>query len=507
MTRKVESAVEMVNIVKQFPGVLANNKVDFDLKKGEVHALLGENGAGKSTLVKILYGLYRPDAGKILLHGEQKDIHSPADAIMQGIGMIPQEFILVPVLRVIDNVVLGTKQSGYPLLDLSSAGNQVIDLAKRYGWHIDPWALINDLSLGEQQRVEIIKAVYRKATILIMDEPTSVLTPHEVVELRKMIRQFIGQDGSVVFISHKLDEVMEISDRITVMRDGQVVGTVKTSETNKNELARMMVGREIVYEFNKEQPQGSDKPVLEVENIEAAGSTEHNTLKGVSFTVNRGEIFGIAGVDGNGQRELAHILTGLSKDYDGEIRIFGDSLDEYLRNPHKGAIAYVPEDRKNMGLVMEMSVRENLVLRDLVRNLFNLSFKNTRTKAVDLWQRFDIRTKSIELKARHLSGGNQQRVILARETGEIPALLIAVHPTQGLDIAAAEGVYKTTIEMSQKGVAVVYISNELKEILTLTDRFGIMSNGKILGIMKTEDADLEEVGLLMGGATDQTKDV
>jgi len=491
-------AVHMQHITKRFAGVLANDNVSLDVRRGEVHALLGENGAGKSTLMKILYGLYQPDSGSIEVGGQPVVIRSPADSLRAGIGMVPQNFILVPPLRVVENVALGLGGASLGRLDLREVARHIQELAARYGWPINPNALVRDLSLGERQRIEILKALYRQAKILILDEPTSVLTPREAGELMKTLRQIAREGGSVIFISHKLNEVLSVSDRVTVMRDGRSVGTTVAAETDKPSLARMMVGREVVLGIDR-VPQPATDPVLEIRNLSAPGQTEHSTLRSISFTVRRGEIIGIAGVDGNGQAELASILCGVQPHYAGDILLCGRALHDYLRQPSEGNLAYIPADRQGQGLVTEMSVGENLTLRQMVGGAFISSPRTRNAQASMLFRRFNIKAASLKQPVSQLSGGNQQRVVFARETGEKPILLVAAQATQGLDIAATEDVFKAVARMRDDGVAIIYISTELDEILALSDRMAILSEGRLSPLMDTATANVETIGLLMGG--------
>jgi simple sugar transport system ATP-binding protein len=488
-------AVAMSEITKRFGGVLANDRVGLEVRRGEVHALLGENGAGKSTLMNILYGLYQPDAGRITVMGSTRRLPSPAHAIRAGIGMVPQHFALIPGLTVVENVMLGTASHW---VRLGRAAGEVAESARSYGWQIEPFARTGDLSPGDHQRIEILKAVRRGARILIFDEPTSVLTPQQAEELIAMLRRFAAEGGSVIFISHKLGEVLRVSDRVTVMRDGRVVGTVEAQAASKNELARLMIGREVTPPRPRTQPAG-EEVVLRLRDVSAAGPTVHATLKQVTFSVRAGEVFGIAGVDGNGQSELAAILCGRRHDHAGEVTLFGRPLRDYLRGPDKGKVAHVPEDRRRQGLALDLGVGENLVLRDLADGARLPRFAALFARARELAARFRIRAAGLRQPVRHLSGGNQQRVVLARECSRDPVFLVAVQPTQGLDIAATDDVYATIDRLRGQGAAIVYISTELDEILALSDRIGVMSNGVLAGVIEKEAVDLETIGLLMGG--------
>ncbi len=494
--------LEMQGICKGWPGVIANDHVSLKVNSGEVHALLGENGAGKSTLMNILYGIYQPDAGSILIEGQVRFFRRPADAIQAGIGMVPQHFLLVPTLRVVENIALGIGSWGLRRLNLRPIARRIETIAAQYGWQVDPWAYVRELSLGTQQRVEILKALFRQAKLLIMDEPTSVLTPAEVEELQRMIRQFTATGGSVIFISHKLEEVLRISDRITVMRDGKTVGTLAASQTDKGELARLMVGRDITHRVTKPVCQPGE-PILEVRQVWVKGTTLRSTLKDISLTVRQGEILGIAGVDGNGQAELSRVLSGMQTPEAGSLTLGGRPLGEWLRKSKTTGsfvIGHIPEDRHHMGLVMDMDVGENIVLRHLVQQAGGIPFPVLRARAWELWNQFGIRSRGLHQPVRQLSGGNQQRVIFARETGEKPLLLIAVQPTQGLDIAATQEVFETLLRLRQEGVAIVYISTELEEVLMLSDSLGILSQGRLQWVENPQSLSREDIGLLMGGA-------
>ncbi|MFQ3583347.1 MAG: ABC transporter ATP-binding protein [Cyanobacteriota bacterium] len=494
--------LEMQGICKGWPGVMANEHVSLKVNAGEVHALLGENGAGKSTLVNILYGIYQPDAGSIVIGGQVRSFRRPADAIQVGIGMVPQHFLLVPTLRVVENIALGVGSWGLRRLNLRPIAQQIETIAAQYDWQVDPWAYVRDLSLGTQQRVEILRALFRQAKLLIMDEPTSVLTPAEVKELQKMIRQFTTAGGSVIFISHKLDEVLSTCDRITVMRDGKTVGTLVPSQIDKRELARLMVGRDITHRVTKPVCQPG-APILEVRQVWAKGTTLRSTLKDISLTVRQGEILGIAGVDGNGQAELSRVLSGMQTPEVGSVILQGRPLSQWLQESKTTGsfvIGHIPEDRHHMGLAMDMDVGDNIVLRHLVQQKGRIPFSVLRARALQLCNQFGIRSRGLHQPVRQLSGGNQQRVIFARETGEKPLLLIAVQPTQGLDIAATQEVFGTLLRLRQEGVAIVYISTELEEVLTLSDSLGILSQGRLQWVENPQSLSREDIGLLMGGA-------
>ena len=495
-------AIRMTGITKRFPGVLANDHVDLTAYPGEIHALLGENGAGKSTLMSILFGIYHPDEGAIHIHGRKVQLRSPRDAIKQGIGMVHQHFMLVDVLTVAENVTLGLDESRF-LLNLAGTKRRIQELKQKYGMQVDPEAHIWQLSVGEQQRVEILKMLYRGADILIMDEPTAVLTPQEARDLFSTLRRMAAEGHTVVFITHKLDEVMAISDRITVLRAGRVVSTVLTRDTSKEELARWMVGRPIPG--IERTPGDKGETVLRVENLRAYNDKRLPALKGVSFAIQQGEILGIAGVAGNGQRELAEVITGLRPATGGCIRISDVDLTNCapcrIIEKHVG---HVPEDRLGMGLVPNLAVSDNIIMKEyrqpqLSRGPF-LDRPSIRQFAGRLIKLFDISTPSQETPVKLLSGGNLQRTILAREISARPNLLVAVHPTRGLDIGATESVHKTLLDHRAKGAAILLISEDLDELLALSDRIAVLYEGEVMGVVPTDLADIDKLGLMMAGS-------
>ena len=493
--------LEMIDITKTFPRVRANDRVSFEVHHGEIHALLGENGAGKTTLMNVLYGLYQPDEGEIRIRGKPAVFESPRDAIRHGIGMVHQHFTLVPTLRVAENVALGLSGNRGLRLDLKDVTNRIVELSRSYGLNVESSALVSDLSVGVQQRVEILKALFRGAYLLVMDEPTSVLTPGEVRGLFEVLQRFKDEGRSVVFISHKLEEILEISDRVTVLRDGQVIGTLRTADADEKTLANMMVGREISMQFDR-GPSTAGAEVLEVNHLHVPG---HPSIRDVTFSVRAGEIFGIAGVDGNGQMELARAIAGLIHPEQGDIRISGTSVIELsVRERKQRKLAYVPEDRRGMGVVLDFSIADNLVLREIRQPPFTkwglIDLEKVRGRARDLQQKFDIRAPSVMTKARALSGGNLQRVVLAREISSEPDLLLAMHPTLGLDVGAMEYVLETMLQLRKHGVAILYISSELEEVLALSDRIGVLFEGELVGVVPREEADIEEIGLMMAGA-------
>ena len=499
--------VKMQGITKRFPGVLANDNIDLEVQAGQVHALLGENGAGKTTLMNILSGLYRADAGEIYIRGQRVHLQSPRDAIDLGIGMVHQHFMLVEPQTVAENVILGLKTPRF-FLDMARIEREIAGFSKQYGLQVDPRARIWQLSVGEQQRVEILKMLYRGVDLLIMDEPTAVLTPQEVDELFVTLRRMADEGKAVIFISHKLDEVMAISDQVTVLRSGKVVATVDTSQTTKEELARMMVGREVLFRVEK-KPVEPGEVVLEVHNLQTLNDKGLPALKGVSFTIRQGEILGIAGVAGNGQRELAEVVTGLRKATNGRVLIAGCELTNCSpRRVIRERVSHVPEDRLGMGLVPNLAVSDNVILKSyrdppLARGPF-LDRRSIRRFAARLIKAFNIITPSQETPVKLLSGGNLQRTILAREISIGPRLMVAVHPTRGLDVGATESVRNLLLKQREDGAAILLISEDLDELLTLSDRIAVMYEGRIMGIVDVEEADVGEIGLMMAGTEVQT---
>ncbi len=491
-------AVAMRGIVKRFPGVLANDHVDFSAYEGEIHALLGENGAGKTTLMNVLSGLYRPEEGEISLYGQAVSFSSPRDAFAHGVGMVHQHFKLVDTHTVTENIILGLDRPRF-LLNLSQAEEEIQRLEEQYGLKVDPQAFIWQLSLGEQQRVEILKALYRGARILIMDEPTAVLTPQEVDELFVTLRRMVNEGHTIIFISHKLDEVLEIADRITILRKGRVVDTVDVQNATKKNLARMMVGREVLFQVEK-PPLEPGAPVLEVEDLHALSDRGVPALKGVSFHVQQREILGVAGVSGNGQSELAEVITGLRESTRGRIRVNGrDLTNAGPRAFIDEGVSHVPEDRVHVGIVPSLHLTGNLFLK-AYRKLpgFFLNWSELRERARSLMQRFDVIAPSPDVEARTLSGGNIQKLILAREFSSLPKAVIAVHPTQGLDVGATEAVRQHLLEQRAQGAGILLISEDLDEVRALSDRIIVMYEGEIMGEVMPE-TPVEEIGLLMAG--------
>jgi simple sugar transport system ATP-binding protein len=502
----IKLVVEMRNIVKRFPGVLANDHVDFDLREGEIHALLGENGAGKSTLMNVLAGLYQQELGTIHINGEIKYFSSPRDAINNGIGMVHQHFMLVPSQTVTENILLGLDDPRFRLR-LNEFDEKIADLGEKFGLKVDPRAKIWQLSVGEQQRVELLKMLYRGAQVLIMDEPTAVLAPTEIEVLFNTLRSMIAEGKSVIFISHKLQEVMAISDRVTVLRKGKVTASgVKTGGISRQELAKLMVGRDVLFHLEKKH-QEPGKVVLQVEDVCAENDKGLQALNGVSFSIHAGEILGLAGVAGNGQGELAQVIAGLRHCTRGRI-LFGDT--NITNRPASMAIqhgmAYIPEDRTHVGTAPNLSITDNLIMKNYRRPPIShgvvLDAKVATTFAEELREEYDIVVPSVQTPVRLLSGGNLQRVILARELSGQPPFMVAVQPTRGLDVGAIEGVHRLILKQRETGAAVLLISEELEELLSLSDRILVIYEGKIMGELKEDfesQSMIDKLGLLMTG--------
>jgi simple sugar transport system ATP-binding protein len=496
--------LELRGITKQFPGVLANDNINLTLEKGEIHALLGENGAGKTTLMNILYGLYRPTSGEIFIHGSKVEISGPTDAIRQGIGMVHQHFMLVPVLTVTDNVMLGDEtvaRGGF--LKRQRVAGRVRRISEDYGLYVDPNAYIKDLPVGIQQRVEIIKVLYRDANVLILDEPTAVLTPQEVKELFSIIKSLVDRGVSLIFITHKLKEVLAVADRITVIRRGKTVGTTTPAETSEQTLAEMMVGRAVELMVYKEEATPSD-PVLVIDDLYAKDDRGSMTVNGVSFEVRAGEVLGIAGVQGNGQTELVEALTGLREVEAGTVMINGQqATNSTPRQITEMGVAHIPEDRQQDGLVLSFPIKDNMILNsyyDRFAKGMVIDEAKVDQFASQLVKDFDVRTPSIDVPASTLSGGNQQKVIVAREFSRPIKLLIAAQPTRGLDVGSIEYIHGRIIEKRDEGTAVLVVSTELDEIRALSDRIAVMFEGKVVDILPADRVSKEQLGLLMAGA-------
>ncbi len=509
---EVPARLEMRGITKRYPGVLANDSIDLDVRPGEIHALLGENGAGKTTLMNILYGLAMPDAGEILIDGESVKIGSPADAISHGISMVHQHFMLVPVFSIAENIVLGeeTVHNGI-FLDRAEAEKRISNLAKQFGFEIDPSIKVRSLSVGWQQRVEILRALYRESSIVVMDEPTAVLTPQETIEIFGVLRKLVEQGRSIVFISHKLNEVLEIADRITVIRRGHVVGTRLPSETDADALAEMMVGRDVALTVDRGVSHPADV-TLRVDGLHVRDDRNHETVSDVSFEVRSGEIFGVAGVAGNGQGELVQAIAGLRRVASGSIDLGGHSLTGVsTRERKRRGLAYVPADRQQVGLVLPFPVSDNLVLTRYADPPYAhhgiVDREAIQTAAADLIEKYDIRTPSASVPVATLSGGNQQKLVVAREfSGDIQLLLLD-QPTRGLDVGSIEFIHHQIIAMRDAGAAVLLVSAELDEVLELADRIGVIYRGRLVEIMPSAEATRERVGLLMATGEAQPKSV
>ena len=496
--------LELRGITKQFPGVLANDHIDLDLKQGEVHALLGENGAGKSTLMNILYGLYKPDEGEIHLRGKPVTFASAKDAIAQGIGMVHQHFMLIPVMTVAENIVLGNEPTEAVIgLDSSAARARVRELADMFGFHIDPDAKVENITVGQQQRVEILKALYRRADILILDEPTAVLTPQEAGELFTILRSLQSEGMSLVFISHKLNEVLDIADRVTVLRRGKMIGTVPKKGATEEGLARMMVGREVLLRIEK--PPGSPgETLLQIDDLHVVDDREIEKVRGVSFEVRAGEILGIAGVDGNGQTELVEAITGLRRPLAGKIVVAGSAVHAgHARTMLEAGIGHIPEDRQRRGLILEFTLAENIALHDFRYPPDSehgwLFPRRLIERARRLIKAFDIRGGGPTTRAGALSGGNQQKVVVAREVERNPRVLVAAQPTRGLDVGAIEYVHRRLVAERDEGRAILLVSLELEEIVSLSDRILVMYEGRVVGEYPPTASE-EELGLAMIGA-------
>ncbi|RMG89148.1 MAG: ABC transporter ATP-binding protein [Chloroflexi bacterium] len=509
MEEQTPVVLEVRGLTKRFPGVLANDHINLKLYKGKVLGLLGENGAGKSTLMNMIYGLYTPDEGEILINGEPVTINGPNDAIAHGIGMVHQHFQLVDVLTVTENVMLGNEATSGPFLRRDLARKRIMEISQQYGLEVDPDALIADLPVGIQQRVEIIKALYRDADILILDEPTAVLTPQETRGLFAIMRTLLERGVSIIFISHKLKEVLEICDNITVLRRGKVVGDADPKTATEQTLASMMVGRDVLLEVEK-TPAKPSEIVLEVRDLHALDDRGLPAVEGLSLEVREGEILGIAGVQGNGQTELVEAITGLREAERGEIVILGQDLTNAPpRRITETGVSHVPEDRQKNGMVASFTVAQNLVLQTYYQPPFSrgiiINDDAINENAERLVEQYDIRTPSIFAAAKGLSGGNQQKMIVAREFSRPVKLLIVAQPTRGLDVGSIEYIHKQIVRMRDNGTAVLLVSTELDEILSLSDRVAVMFDGKIIDILPIEKADRDTVGLRMAGITDDAR--
>ncbi len=498
--------IEMLHITKEFPGIIANDDITLQLKKGEIHALLGENGAGKSTLMSVLFGLYQAEKGEIKKNGEVVKLNNPNDANSLGIGMVHQHFKLVEIFTVLENIILGVEPNKMGFLQKKEARNKVLALSKKYGLQVDPDALIEKISVGMQQRVEILKMLYRDNDILIFDEPTAVLTPQEIDELMEIMRGFAKEGKSILFITHKLNEIMSVADRCTVLRKGKCIGTVDIKNTTKEELSKMMVGRDINFSVDKKDITTGDV-VLSVKDVTVPSKTsKKNAVKNVSFEVKAGEIVCLAGIEGNGQTELISALTGLDKMSGGEIRLLGKDITKAsIRNRSKSGMSHIPEDRHKYGLVLDYSLEDNIVLqrywqREFQKNGF-INHTAVRDYADKLINQYDVRSGQGAITVtRSMSGGNQQKAIIARELDKQHELLVAVQPTRGLDVGAIEFIHKQLVDNRDKGKGVLLVSLELDEVMNVSDRILVMYEGEIVGELDPKQTTVQELGLYMSGA-------
>ena len=500
-------AIEMVNITKRFPGIIANDNVTLQLKRGEIHALLGENGAGKSTLMSVLFGMYQAEEGVIKKNGEVVKIMSPNDANALGIGMVHQHFKLVECFSVLDNIILGVEDTKNGMLQRDKAREKVMALSERYGLSVDPDAIIEDISVGMQQRTEILKMLYRDNEILIFDEPTAVLTPREIEELLQIMKNLAAEGKSILFITHKLNEIMEVADRCSVLRKGKYIGTVDVAGCTKDDLSRMMVGRDVEFAVQKEDPKPAEV-VLEVENLCVASKrSKKNAVNNVSFKVRAGEIVCIAGIDGNGQSELVFGISGLENTAGGTVKFCGQDITAApIRKRSLMGMSHIPEDRHKHGLVLDYTLEDNMILQRYFEPEFTSKFgflrrKNIRSYAQRLIDQFDVRSGQGPITiSRAMSGGNQQKAIIAREIDKDPKLLIAVQPTRGLDVGAIEYIHKQIVNQRDNGKAVLLVSLELDEVMTVSDRILVMYEGEIVGELDPKKTTVEELGLYMAGA-------
>ncbi len=503
--------IEMCNITKEFPGIIANDDITLQLRKGEIHALLGENGAGKSTLMSVLFGLYQPEKGEIRKNGKVVTIKDPNDANALGIGMVHQHFKLVDVFTVLDNIILGVEPNTAGFLKKKQAREKVLQLSKTYGLNVDPDALVENITVGMQQRTEILKMLYRDNEILIFDEPTAVLTPQEIDELMGVMRGLAKEGKSILFITHKLNEIMSVADRCTVLRKGKYIGTVDIADTTKEELSNMMVGRDVKFVVDKDIAKPGEG-VLEIEKMcVRSGSGKKDSVHDVSLSVRAGEIVCIAGIDGNGQTEFVHALTGLSKVESGSIKLLGEDItNKNIRYRNTHGMSHIPEDRHKHGLVLDYSLEQNMVLQRYFEPQFQkngfIRFDAVRSYTEDLIQRFDVRSgQGAITTSRSMSGGNQQKAIVAREMDRDHKLLVAVQPTRGLDVGAIEYIHKQIVSSRDRGTAVLLVSLELDEVMSLSDRILVMYEGELVGELDPKTTTVQELGLYMAGAKRQSR--
>ncbi|WP_280768754.1 ABC transporter ATP-binding protein [Salipaludibacillus daqingensis] len=499
----MEYVIEMNNIRKEFPGIVANDNITLQVKQGEIHALLGENGAGKSTLMNVLFGLYQPEKGEIKVRGEKVDVTDPNVANELGIGMVHQHFMLVQNFSVTENIILGSEPTKRGAIDLRKAAKDVAEISDRYGLRVDANAKIEDISVGMQQRAEILKTLYRGAEILIFDEPTAALTPQEIKELIQIMKNLISEGKSIILITHKLKEILQVCDRCTVIRRGRGIGTVEVADSTENSLAEMMVGREVSFAVEKTEAKPKDQ-VLSIKDLIVEDARKIDVVDGLSLDVRAGEIMGVAGVDGNGQTEMIEALTGLRQAKSGKIIVSGKDITGYKpRKVTEAGVGHIPQDRHKHGLVLEFTVGENVLLQTYYQKPFTkngvLNYPKMYEKARKLIEEYDVRTPNEKTLARSLSGGNQQKAIIAREVDRSPDLLIAAQPTRGLDVGAIEFIHKKLVEERDKGRAVLLVSLELDEVLNVSDRIAVIYEGKIVEILDAKDTDEKELGLLMAG--------
>ncbi len=507
MMNDINYVVEMRNITKRFPGIIANDHISFKVRKGEIHALLGENGAGKSTLMNVLFGLYQPEEGQILINEKEVKITDPNVANDLGIGMVHQHFMLVENFTVTENIILGSEPKKGLKINYQEARKTVTALSEKYGLKVNPDAKIEDISVGMQQRVEILKTLYRGADILIFDEPTAVLTPQEILELADIMNNLVNEEKSIILITHKLKEIMEIANSVTIIRRGRVIDSLLVQDTNPDELASKMVGREVTFGVEKKEASPGNN-ILEVANIFVKDYRGVQLLNGISLEVKEGEILGIAGVDGNGQSELIDVITGLRNADGGKVLLKGNDITNHTpRYITEAGVSHIPEDRHKRGLILDFTVGENMVMEtyfypDYQTNHL-LDYQKINQHAEKLIEEFDVRTPSVNTLARALSGGNQQKAIIAREVDKDPDLLIAAQPTRGLDVGAIEFIHRRLVEQRDKGKAVLLISLEVDEILSLSDRIAVIYEGQIVGIVNPKETTEQELGLMMAGAAKQ----
>lgn len=498
--------IEMLNITKEFPGIIANDNVTLEVNKGEIHALLGENGAGKSTLMSVLFGLYEPEKGQIRVNGETANIHNPNDANRYGIGMVHQHFKLVQKFTVLENVVLGLEDVKNGLISMTEARKKVLEISKKYNFLIEPDELIENISVGQQQRVEIIKMLYRNNDILIFDEPTAVLTPQEIDELMLIMKQLIEEGKSIIFITHKLNEIKEVADRVTILRKGKYIGTYNVNEVSVEEMSELMVGRKIDLNFDLDEPKLGET-ILKVDNLSLkTNDTGRKQLHNISFDVKKGEILCIAGIEGNGQSELVYSITGLISDYEGSILLDNqDITKKNIRYRNTNGLSHIPEDRHKYGLVLDYTLEENLVLQTYFKDDFHnnglINFDAIRKNAKKLIDQYDVRSGQGPITlARSMSGGNQQKVIVAREMEKEHKLIIACQPTRGLDVGAIEYIHRQLIKQRNEGKAVLLVSLELSEVLGISDRIIVLYEGRIVANLRSKDTSERDLGLYMSGA-------